>query len=93
MTPRLLNVSAQLVMGLIAVFGKQNLTAFHIIILFLTHLQIVAVSRDCFFHRGTIEESPLQLPDGPYEGAKPRTVLVSKAQWEERKLNGQYDEA
>ena len=30
---------------------------------------------------------------GPYEGSKPRTVLVSKAQWEERKLNGQYDEA
>lgn len=30
---------------------------------------------------------------GPYEGAKPRTVLVSRAQWEERKLNGQYDEA
>ena len=30
---------------------------------------------------------------GPYEGAKPRTVLVSKAQWEECKLNGQYDEA
>ena len=30
---------------------------------------------------------------GPYEGAKPRTVLVSKSQWEERKLNGQYDEA
>ena len=30
---------------------------------------------------------------GPYEGATPRTVLVSKAQWEERKLNGQYDEA
>ena len=30
---------------------------------------------------------------GPYEGAKPRTVLVNKAQWEERKLNGQYDEA
>ena len=30
---------------------------------------------------------------GPYEGAKPRSVLVSKAQWEERKLNGQYDEA
>ena len=30
---------------------------------------------------------------GPYEGAKPRTVLVSKAQWEERKLNGRYDEA
>ena len=30
---------------------------------------------------------------GPYEGAKPRTVLVSKAQWEERKLNGQYDES
>ena len=30
---------------------------------------------------------------GPYEGAKPRTVLVRKAQWEERKLNGQYDEA
>ena len=29
---------------------------------------------------------------GPYEGAKPRAVLVSKAQWEERKLNGQYDE-
>ena len=30
---------------------------------------------------------------GPYEGAKPRTVLVSKTQWEERKLNGQYDES
>ena len=30
---------------------------------------------------------------GPYEGAKPRTVLVSRAQWEERKLNGRYDEA
>ena len=30
---------------------------------------------------------------GPYEGAKPRTVLVSKAQWEERKLNGRYDES
>ena len=30
---------------------------------------------------------------GPYEGDKPRTVLVSKAQWEERKLNGQYDES
>ncbi len=29
---------------------------------------------------------------GPYEGAKPRAVLVSKTQWEERKLNGQYDE-
>lgn len=29
---------------------------------------------------------------GPYEGAKPRSVLVSKSQWEERKLNGQYDE-
>ena len=29
---------------------------------------------------------------GPYEGAKPRTVLVTKAEWEERKLNGQYDE-
>ena len=29
---------------------------------------------------------------GPYEGAKPRAVLVTKAQWEERKLNGQYDE-
>ena len=28
---------------------------------------------------------------GPYEGAKPRTVLVTKAEWEERKLNGQYD--
>ena len=27
-----------------------------------------------------------------YEGAKPRAVLVTKAQWEERKLNGQYDE-
>ena len=30
---------------------------------------------------------------GPYEGAKPRAVLVTRAQWEERKLNGQYDEA
>lgn len=30
---------------------------------------------------------------GPYEGAKPRAVLVSLAQWQERKLNGQYDEA
>lgn len=30
---------------------------------------------------------------GPYEGAKPRTVLVSMAQWQERKLNGSYDEA
>ena len=29
---------------------------------------------------------------GPYEGAKPRAVLVTKAEWEERKLNGQYDE-
>lgn len=28
---------------------------------------------------------------GPYEGAKPRAVLVTKAEWEERKLNGQYD--
>lgn len=28
---------------------------------------------------------------GPYEGAKPRTVLVSSAEWQERKLNGQYD--
>ena len=28
---------------------------------------------------------------GPYEGAKPRTVLVTKSEWEERKLNGQYD--
>ena len=29
---------------------------------------------------------------GPYEGAKPRAVLVTKAEWEERKLSGQYDE-
>ena len=29
---------------------------------------------------------------GPYEGAKPRAVLVTKAEWEERKLGGQYDE-
>ena len=28
---------------------------------------------------------------GPYEGANPRAVLVTKAEWEERKLNGQYD--
>ena len=28
---------------------------------------------------------------GPYEGAKPRAVLVTKAEWEERKLNDQYD--
>lgn len=30
---------------------------------------------------------------GPYEGAKPRSVLVTRAQWQERKLNGQYEEA
>ena len=30
---------------------------------------------------------------GPYEGAKPRSVLVTRAQWQERKLNAQYDEA
>ncbi len=30
---------------------------------------------------------------GPYEGAKPRAVLVTRAQWQERKLNGQYEEA
>ena len=48
-------------MGLIAVFWEQNLAAFHVIILTLTHLQVVAVGRDCLFHRGTIEESPLQL--------------------------------
>ena len=30
---------------------------------------------------------------GPYEGAKPRSVLVTQAQWQERKLNAQYDEA
>ena len=30
---------------------------------------------------------------GPYEGAKPRAVLVSQAQWQERKLNGQYEES
>ena len=29
---------------------------------------------------------------GPYEGAKPRAVLVTRAQWQERKLNGQYEE-
>lgn len=28
---------------------------------------------------------------GPYEGAKPRTVLISAAEWQERKLSGQYD--
>ncbi len=28
---------------------------------------------------------------GPYEGAKPRTVLLTQAQWQERKLSGQYD--
>ena len=27
----------------------------------------------------------------PMRGAKPRAVLVTKAEWEERKLNGQYD--
>ena len=30
---------------------------------------------------------------GPYEGAKPRAVLVTKAQWQERKLSAGYDEA
>ena len=30
---------------------------------------------------------------GPYEGAKPRAVLVTRAQWQERKLNANYDEA
>lgn len=30
---------------------------------------------------------------GPYEGAKPRAVLVTRAQWQERKLNAQYEEA
>ena len=30
---------------------------------------------------------------GPYEGSKPRTVLVTKAQWQERKLSADYDEA
>lgn len=30
---------------------------------------------------------------GPYEGAKPRSVLVTQAQWQERKLNAQYGEA
>lgn len=30
---------------------------------------------------------------GPYEGAKPRAVLITRAQWQERKLNAQYDEA
>lgn len=29
---------------------------------------------------------------GPYEGAKPRAVLVTRAQWQERKLNAQYEE-
>ena len=28
---------------------------------------------------------------GPYEGAKPRAVLVSQAQWQERKLSAGYD--
>lgn len=28
---------------------------------------------------------------GPYEGAKPRSVLVSMAQWQERKLSAGYD--
>ena len=28
---------------------------------------------------------------GPYEGAKPRAVLISQSQWQERKLNGQYE--
>ena len=28
---------------------------------------------------------------GPYEGAKPRAVLVTQSQWQERKLNGEYD--
>ena len=30
---------------------------------------------------------------GPYEGSKPRIVLVTKAQWQERKLSADYDEA
>ena len=30
---------------------------------------------------------------GPYEGAKPRAVLITRAQWQERKLNANYDEA
>ena len=30
---------------------------------------------------------------GPYEGAKPRAVLVTRAQWQERKLNANYDES
>lgn len=29
---------------------------------------------------------------GPYEGAKPRSVLVTMAQWQERKLSAGYDE-
>ncbi|MGN0984663.1 MAG: DNA translocase FtsK [Gemmiger sp.] len=29
---------------------------------------------------------------GPYEGAKPRAVLLTRAQWQERKLSAQYDE-
>ena len=29
---------------------------------------------------------------GPYEGAKPRAVLVTRAQWQERKLGGQDEE-
>ncbi len=29
---------------------------------------------------------------GPYEGAKPRAVLLTRAQWQERKLGGQMDE-
>ena len=29
---------------------------------------------------------------GPYEGAKPRAVLLTKSQWEERKLSGHYEE-
>ena len=28
---------------------------------------------------------------GPYEGAKPRAVLITRAQWQERKLGGQDD--
>ena len=30
---------------------------------------------------------------GPDEGSKPRSVLVTKAQWQERKLSAGYDEA
>ena len=29
---------------------------------------------------------------GQHQHAKPRAVLVTKAEWEERKLGGQYDE-